>query len=116
MAHTMTHTTHKNDAKEVTGYTIKADGVDVGSASKDDKGKFSFSPAWDGGSEITEQKTMRDLKTEVEKAIPKDFVANNKPAEKPKPAKAEVSEAQAEQERQAIEAAADGEAEDIDLD
>lgn len=116
MAHTMTHTTNKNDAGEITGYDIKADGVTVGSAAKSDKGKFTFTPAWDDGSEISDVKTMRDLKSAAEKALPKDFVANNKPETPAKAAKSTVSAEKTEAEEAAIAAAAAGEDEDIDLD
>lgn len=108
----MTHTTVKNESKQVTGYYIKADGVTVGTAEKDDKGKFKFTPSWDGGSNISDMKTMRDLKTEVEKTIPSEFVKENKPTS---PAKAEISEEQAQMEKDALAAAAANESEDIDL-
>ena len=79
MAYTMTYTAIKNDANEVTHYDIKADGTKVSIATKDDKGKFTFFPGWADGAAIADQKTMHDLKAEVEKVIPDGYVAANKP-------------------------------------
>lgn len=79
LGYTMTYTAIKNDAKEVTHYDIKADGTKVGLATKDDKGNFTFIPNWEDGALIADQKTMHDLKAEVEKVIPDGYVAANKP-------------------------------------
>lgn len=112
MAYEITHTTVKNDKKEVTHYDIKADGAMLGTATKTDKGKFNFKAADGAGKDLTDIKTMRDLKTEVGKNIPKGFVEANKPAAKPKADKpktdkpAKAAEQIEQEERDAIEAAA----------
>lgn len=116
MAYTMKHKTLKNEAGEVTGYIITADGTKVGMAAKVE-GKFDFTPDYEG-EPIKGVKTMRDLKAAVEKAIPEGFVKDNAPVS-PEPAKVDkvtISSEQEASERKAIEAAADGESEDIDLD
>jgi hypothetical protein len=87
-AATITHTTNKNDKKEVVDYTIVIDSAPVGKATKTDKGKFNFAPAWPEGKPLADIKTMRDLKVEVSKACPKDFVSANKPAPKTETKKA----------------------------
>lgn len=114
MSNELTHTTVKNDAKEVTHYDIKAaNGAYLGKATKTDKGKFNFEPAKGAGKALTDVKTMRDLKVEVAKNVPKGFIEANKPAEKTKaekPAKTEKPAKPAaeieQEERDAIEAAA----------
>lgn len=109
MAYEITHTTVKNDKKEVTHYDIKADGAMLGTATKTDKGKFNFKAVDGAGKDLTDIKTMRDLKTEVGKNIPKGFVEANKPAAKPKadkPKPAKAAEQIEQEERDAIEAAA----------
>jgi hypothetical protein len=85
MPATITHSTIKNDNKEVVRYDIFVDTALVGTATKTDKGLFNFKCAsgWTGP-DLTDVKTMRDLKAEVVKNVPKEFVAANKPDPKPK--------------------------------
>lgn len=90
----VTHTTQKNDKKEVTGYLMKIDGATVGTATKTDKGKFNFAPVDGAGNALSDIKTMRDLKVEIAKSVPASFVSANKPKAEPKaakPAKAQTS-------------------------
>jgi hypothetical protein len=94
MSRNITHTTLKNDAKQVTGYEIKVDGATVGTAAKTEKGKFTFVGKGDFKIE-GEKGTMRDLKLAVD-ALPglDEFVKANQPAPKaPKEPKAAATKA-----------------------
>lgn len=79
------HSVTKNDKKEITGYALSALAVSLGTAVKDEKGNFAFSPAPGVLGDpptvtIGPSKTMRDLKVALAKALPSDFEAKNKAA------------------------------------
>lgn len=111
----MTKTSHSLD-KESGKYSIIVDGAVVGTAVKD-KGKFVFTPEEGSGLEAGEHKTMRDLKVAAEKTDG-DFIKANAVKAEPKAQSetAQVKEMKAEVEEQAVEAAAEAEDGDIDLD
>lgn len=119
----LSHTAVKNDAKEVTHYDLKADGVVVGQAFKTDKGKFTFKSTLGNIEEPVA--TMRDLKTAVINLDGlTDHVKANaaaKPAKEPKPAKSATKAAKSaeeleQEERERIETETVSTDEDIDLD
>lgn len=117
MAYEITHTTQKNDAKEVTGYEIKVDGVTVGTATKDDKGKFHFTTIAGAAKDSADHKTMRDLKVQVGKDVEAAYLKANAPAPKPKAEKASKTTKADEAEQKAATAEpAPASDEDVDLD
>lgn len=115
----LTHSAVRNEAKEVTGYAIKADGILVGTAVKN-KSKFDFTPEPGAGKPLTEIATMKSLKEEVSGNLSSKFVSDAKaaakPAAVPKSSKTQSPEQKAAMEAAAVEAAAAGSDEDINLD
>jgi hypothetical protein len=88
MASEATHSTIKNDQGQVTHYEIFVDGALVGTATKTDKGQFNFKVHDGAGTDLSDMKTMRELKAEATKNVSTAFLEANKPEAKPKKAAA----------------------------